>query len=123
MKARQCAPDISNFNQHRLIGWGDEYSHLSTAQWFHEATQREPLWMRASNVRLQIDAVVAGLGLGALPKFIADRYNLVEINANGFPSTDAEIWLLRSQASKDLPHVKTVASWIEKIVSANKSVL
>lgn len=123
LEARQCGPDISNFSQHRLIGWGDEYSHLGTAQWFRDATQHEPLWMRASNVRVQIDAVVAGLGLGALPKFIADRYKLVEINADEFPSTDAEIWLLRSQVSKDLPHVKSVAAWIEKIVSVNKNVL
>jgi len=77
--------------------------------------------LRTENLRLQIDAVVAGLGLAALPKIVGDHHNLVAINQSGAASFDSEIWLLRRQDTQDLPHVGKIASCIEEIVSNNKS--
>lgn len=113
--------ETSDFTDHNLIGLSEDFSHLGTAQWFRQATGHAPLWLRTANVRLQIDAVVAGLGMAALPKFIARHHGLVEINQTYASSLVSEIWLLRRNDTDDLAHIGKVADWIETIVGGYKS--
>ncbi len=120
LTGKRCSSDIDSFTGHNLIGWNEDFGHLGTAKWFRDATGHAPLWLRTANVRLQIDAVVAGLGMAALPKFVGSHHKLVQINQTYASSLDSEIWLLRSQDTLDLPHVDKLAGWIEKIVARNR---
>ena len=99
-----------------LIGWTDRLGYLPTARWFRDVTGQRPLWFQASNVRLQIDAVVAGLGATVLPKFIADAHGLVRIKALETEERASDIWLLRNQETQGLGDVDLVIEWIVKSI-------
>ena len=113
---RTCGSNINSFVDHNLIGWSDDFDNLGTPKWFREITGHAPLWMQTANVRLQIDAVVAGLGIAALPKCVGDHHQLVQIKTNTASDLSAEIWLLRRSDTLDLPHVGKCAHWLEAIV-------
>ena len=115
---RKCGPDIDSFADHNLIGWSDDFDHMGTSKWFRETTDHAPLWMQTANVRLQIDAVIAGLGIAALPKCVGDHHKLVPIKTNTVSSLSAEIWLLRRSDTLDLPQVSKCVHWIEAIVTS-----
>lgn len=117
---RKCGPEIDSFADHNLIGWNDDFDHMGTSKWFRETTGHAPLWMQTANVRLQIDTVVAGLGIAALPKFVGDHHQLVAIRTGKTSDIDAEIWLLRRSDTLDLPHVSKCAHWLEAIVKKKK---
>ncbi len=114
---RKCGPDIDSFADHSLIGWSDDFDHMGTSKWFRDTTDHAPLWMQTANVRLQIDAVVAGLGIAALPKFVGDHHQFVRVETKTASDLSAEIWLLRRSDTHDLPHVSKCAHWLEAIVA------
>lgn len=99
-----------------LVGWTDPMGYLPTASWFRQVTDHKPLSFQALNMRLQIDAIVCGLGVGALPKFVAETHGLVRVGEPDMIENDSEIWLLRSEETRDVTHIDTVVDWIETAV-------
>lgn len=113
----------ARLDQVDLVGWSDPMKYLSTASWFREVTGGRPLTFRASNVRLQIDAVISGMGASALPKFVADAHGLVRLGEGPATQTESHIWLLRSTETEQLGDVDLILGWIEESVTRNRKAL
>lgn len=104
------------------VGWTDRMGYLPTATWLQEVTNGKPLCFRGNNVRIQTDAVVAGLGAGALPRFVGEAHDLVRIEFDG-GIDESNIWLLRNEETDTLEHVSRVVDWIAQIIKNEKDVL
>ncbi|KAA1283509.1 LysR family transcriptional regulator [Alcaligenes faecalis] len=93
-----------------LIGWMENYSHLPPAQWIERALSGRPARLLTSSLAGQLAAASAGLGLAALPHFLARRSNLKCVLSE--LGLDQTIWLV---IHSDLIHsrrVRAVADFI-----------
>jgi DNA-binding transcriptional LysR family regulator len=112
--------DTDTLDPFDLIGWTEEKSYLPTAKWFDEITNRRTPLLRTTNLSLQIDAIVAGLGIGALPKTVAEEHSLARV---GQAKLTSDIWILRRAETEDMTAVTTVLDWVQQILKASKAQL
>jgi len=106
-------------SDHTFIGWSKEMRYLPLAKWFSELTENTELWLETSNYTAQFESVRAGLGIAALPKFIANKYSLKEAFV-GYKPLKSDLWLLRNTETSSYEHVRVVANYIENIISSEK---
>ncbi|MBY5935076.1 LysR family transcriptional regulator [Tateyamaria omphalii] len=107
---------------HRLIGFSSELGYLPLAQWLSSFNQTLTPWIRAQNLGAQLQATLNGLGICVLPRFAARTYGLKQVLSH-LPPHMSEIWLLRSQSTRDLVRVDVVADFLKSTIEANKELL
>lgn len=103
---------------HRIITWDTELSYLPLAKFLEDRRECPKPFIRAGNFNTQLQAVISGIGISALPKFIADASDLKRVfEFEDF--LDSEIWLIKNATSRKLSHVKIVADLISDIMHEN----
>uniref|UniRef100_A0A2A4YSQ0 LysR family transcriptional regulator n=1 Tax=OCS116 cluster bacterium TaxID=2030921 RepID=A0A2A4YSQ0_9PROT len=102
---------------HTLIGWNEGMRNLPLAKWFSELTAGSDLWLETSNFNLQLESVCAGIGIAALPKFVAEKFGLKRVFEDYQPLT-SDIWLMRSIETSSFEHVDIVLKHIENIIKS-----
>ncbi|WP_409525438.1 LysR family transcriptional regulator [Nitrincola sp. MINF-07-Sa-05] len=107
---------------HRIISWDTELSYLPLAQFMEDRPKNPKPYIRAGNFNTQLQAVKSGIGISALPKFIAESSGLRRVfEEEDF--LDSEIWLIKNATSRKLPHVNIVAEWISDVMHENAHLL
>jgi len=114
-----CSSDLSD---HFLIAWDKEMRHIPIAKWFYNKVGASKIWMTTSNFNSQLLAVTEGLGIAALPKFAAMKYDLVPL-LNDEPSLISEIFLMKNEESYQFKSVKLLADFIESIIQTKADTL
>jgi len=109
--AHGCPEKPSELRQHSLIGWNQTLAHMPLARWLDQLSGDQPLWMRTGNLEAQLKAVQAGLGIAALPAYIAEPLGLHRVLPQA-PAHRADIWLLRNLATQGLERVERVAEFL-----------
>jgi len=104
--------DLAN---HFLIGWDKEMEHLPIAKWFSDIVMGNKIWMKTSSLNSQLEAVVAGLGISALPKFVATKYNLTRVLPN-IPPLNTEIFLMKNTETASDESVSILAAYVENCI-------
>ncbi len=112
--------DQKKYGEIPFIGWIEAFQEMPLAKWLDHATNGAHLWMRMSSLNSQLVAVREGLGIGCLPKFIADQNGLIHI-LNDTPPLNSELWLMRNSETEDQPHVDAVMECIESALHDNRS--
>lgn len=74
---------------------------------------------RAATVQAQFDAVMAGVGLGVLPCFMARDTALVPILPDRITFTRA-YWLLMAEDDRDIARIRRVAAFIRETTQADQ---
>lgn len=110
----------AHLSKHFLIGWDKEFAYLPVAKWFMTVTENNKRWMTASNLKSQLDAVVSGLGIAALPKFVAEKYKLLQVFPEISP-LNSEVYILKNTETTGLESVNIVATHIEEIIRSQRS--
>ena len=89
----------------------------------HELVERFRVSFRATDAASMLDAVVAGLGIGVLPCFLAATSpDAVCIETVGPPEPEA-IWLVTRPDAARLERVRAVTAWLLEIFSRNTGTL
>ncbi|MGE8411395.1 MAG: LysR family transcriptional regulator [Pseudomonas sp.] len=104
-----------DLRRHSLIGWNETLAHMPLARWLDQLSGGQPLWMSTGNLEAQLQAVQAGLGIAALPTYIADPMGLHRVLPHT-PMHRADIWLLRNLATQGLDRVERVVALIDQVL-------
>lgn len=112
----------SDLTNHFLIGWDKEMDNLPLAKWCSSITKDNKYWMIAPNLNAQLEAVVSGLGIAALPNFVAVKYELVQLFPD-IPSFDTEIFLMKSMETESYKSVKILANCIENSIRSKETTI
>ncbi|MGC5700810.1 LysR family transcriptional regulator [Pseudomonas sp. NFXW11] len=113
--AHGCPQDVAQLCQHPLIGWNQDLAHLPLARWLDQLSGGQPLWMRTGNLQAQLQAVQAGLGIAALPVYIAESLGLHRVLTQ-IPAHRGEIWLLRNLATLGHERIDRVVEFLDQLL-------
>ncbi|NUU38747.1 LysR family transcriptional regulator [Pseudomonas sp. C2B4] len=105
--------------QDRVFVAYDESLDQSPQQvWLKEQAGDRPILLRSNDLNIQAIFVQAGSGIAALPSFLAERYSLLEAQAEG-PRLTRDVWLL---VHNDIRHIPSVQAVMGFLVSCFESI-
>ncbi|UMZ14279.1 LysR family transcriptional regulator [Pseudomonas sp. MPFS] len=114
-QAQGCPQAPEDLARHGLIGWNQALEHMPLARWLDQLSGGQPLWMSTANLQAQLQAVQAGLGIAALPAYIAEPLGLCRVLPD-VPAHRADIWLLRNLATQGQERVEHVVQFIDRVL-------
>ncbi|MBK5933704.1 LysR family transcriptional regulator [Rhodovulum imhoffii] len=121
LEAHTAAPDAAGYDTHDFVGWGEAQGHLGPAQWVERILQGRAPAVTTTSLSTQIAAVRAGLGLAALPHFLAREAGLTCID--GDLGLDQAIYLVVQSDLAQAARVEVVAHFLRNLVQGNKDML
>ncbi|MGB8664931.1 MAG: LysR family transcriptional regulator [Serratia inhibens] len=97
---------------HLRVGWDDTLQDLPLAQWLEEVIPGSKTCFTASSLRSQIEATTAGIGLAALPSFLAD--GLVPV---GQARLLQNIYLISHRDIRRVPRIHATIEFLRGVFS------
>jgi DNA-binding transcriptional LysR family regulator len=95
-----------------FIAFDQESDALPQQRWLLAHAGRRPIALRTNDLESQIAAVRAGVGVAALPSFLAARHpELVRITARGRPVA-REVWLVVHEDLRGAPSIRAVMDFL-----------
>lgn len=95
-----------------FIAFDEETGELPQQRWLLAHAGRRPIVLRTNDLECQISAVRAGVGVAALPTFLAPRHpELVRIPARRRPVT-CEVWLVVHEDLRCAPSIRAVMDFL-----------
>jgi DNA-binding transcriptional LysR family regulator len=112
---------ISDLRRHRLVGYVDEYAYASALDYGRELFADEPPAFQCASAVGQVEAVRAGLGLGVLHHFIADRFpDLRPVLPERI--TSRAYWIVEHEDSRGLGRIQAMHDFIVEAVEADRAI-
>lgn len=113
--ARHQAPvALTELAEHDFIGW-DEGDDVNAAAWLAAAIPESAVVYRSSSLINQLCAARVGIGLAALPCYLADTEPGLKRLLPPIPALTRELWLITHE---DLRHTARVRAFLEHIGEA-----
>lgn len=81
-----------------------------TVRWRRKQLPRVTPMLMLNSISMVVDAVVAGLGIAAIPIFLAERHAGLRALTEPLADCETEMWLLTHPESRHLRRIATVAS-------------
>jgi DNA-binding transcriptional LysR family regulator len=121
--ARHGLPDwASGAAGHRIVRVQDDLLDTPDGRWFADKAAQATPALLANSREVQVQGVIAGLGLGHLPCYLAaGRAGLVRIDA-GEPVV-REIWMGVHQDTRHAPRIAAVQAAIVEAIAASRTLL
>ncbi|GLK47678.1 transcriptional regulator [Brevundimonas intermedia] len=95
----------------RFILSDTDQADLPHQAWLAHYAGDRPVAIRSSDIHTQIAAARAGLGVAAIPHFMANRLDLAQVDAAAdVPSRT--IWLVVHEGVRKAPAVQAAAAWL-----------
>lgn len=101
------------------IGWPESHQHLPAARWITRMLRGRPCRLEANTLAAQVSAVLAGLGLGVLPHFMARKNGLHGVNPD--PGVDQPLWLVMHSDLAGSRRVRVVADHLIALFDEHKA--
>lgn len=101
------------------IGWPESHQHLPAARWITRMLRGRPCRLEANTLAAQVSAVLAGLGLGVLPHFMARKNGLHCVNPD--PGVDQPLWLVMHSDLAGSRRVRVVADHLIALFDEHKA--
>lgn len=121
LTARGRPGRMSDFAEHDVIGFARSDPPLGPVWWLSRAERPANIVLRAASAQARLAACRQGLGLAALPCYLADEVSrLVPV----FGPADVgafEIWLLTRNDLSQLAHVRAVMELLVETVKENRA--
>ena len=92
-------------------------------RWLLRAAAGRPFVLRANDLATIHEAARAGLGVAALPRFLADDDPMLTEIETAEPPVSREIWLLVHPDLRRSPRVRAVMDALVSIVERDRAVL
>lgn len=100
--------------QHRWLAPDDSLAHLPAARWLHATVPDDGLVFRANTLLALREAARAGLGVAALPCFMAAGDDGLLALGGALPALASELWLL---IHRDLRRVARVRVFMDAVAA------
>jgi DNA-binding transcriptional LysR family regulator len=106
-----------------FLGYDDSLGDVPQQRWLLRAAAGRPCVLRANDLATIHEATRAGLGVAALPRFLADDDPaLIEIETSE-PAVSREIWLIVHPDLRRSPRVRAVMDALVAMVERHRAVL
>lgn len=112
--------EVGDLHDHRLVGYVDEYAYSSALNYVRELYGDTPTTFQCASAIGQLEAVRAGLGLGVVHRFIAERHpELVPV----LPERQATraYWIVEHEDTRGLGRIRAVHDFIVQAIEADRS--
>ena len=106
-----------------FVGYDDHLDHTPQQRWLMSIAQGRPLVFRANDLASLHAATAAGMGLGALPRFMGDadaRLARLPFDAS---SAVRELWLAFHPDLRRSPRVRLVVDFLADVLRTSRHVL
>ncbi len=110
---------INNPDDGRWIGW-DDADGLYPGWTQDTEFARVPAWGAFLDLRLQLSAAKAGLGLAMLPCFIADREEKLVRATDRKPFPSRDVWILTHSDLRRTARVRAFMEFAEQVLRSHK---
>ncbi|SNT53718.1 DNA-binding transcriptional regulator, LysR family [Tardiphaga sp. OK246] len=116
-------PDLaSGATGHRIVRVQDDLLDTPDARWFADRTAGTRPVLLANNRDVQLRGVLAGLGIGHLPRYLAEGHpSLVRVGEP--PHLTREIWMGVHQDSRHAPRIVAVQNAISGAIEQSRALL
>lgn len=112
--------DIASLGDHPFVGYIDELIDLPDLRYFEQVAPNARTVFRSSSIAAQQAAVAAGLGLGVLHVFTAERDDrLIRLMADKI-EVMRSYWLICHADQQRLPRVRAVIDFLDKLVQDDR---
>ena len=120
--ARHGTPTtVADLRHHRLVGYVEEYAYAAALNYGRELLADAPTAFQCANAGGQVEAVRAGLGLGVLHHFIADRY--ADLRPVLPDRTASRVyWIVEHEDTRGLGRIRALHDFIVEAVEADRSI-
>jgi DNA-binding transcriptional LysR family regulator len=113
--------DREELAHHQLIGYRDAVAYVDAYRWTNDFSER--VAFRATDATSMLDAVVANLGIGVLPSFLAAHEpEAMNLKAVGPPAPET-IWLVSHPDTAKIARVRAVTRWLLELFAENADTL
>ncbi|HLS82835.1 MAG TPA: LysR family transcriptional regulator [Steroidobacter sp.] len=110
--------------EREYVGYDEALDHVRPQQWLFALARGRPLVFRSSELACLHQAVVAGIGLGVLPRFIGDQDSrLARVPVDNAASATHEVWLLLHPDLRRSRRVRAVVDYLAEAFRADLAVL
>lgn len=111
--------NIEALREHRFVGFIDDLLYDPRLRFLEEKYREITAVFRSSTIIAQMNAVVAGSGIGVLPYFMVHgEKDLVPVLPE--QSIDRRLWLQYSADSKQITRIRTTVDFITSQIRAEK---
>jgi DNA-binding transcriptional LysR family regulator len=111
--ARRGAPaTLDELGRHRIVGWGETALPVRAAAWLAETVPAAAVAYRTSSLVNQLTAAREGVGLAALPCYLADPEPGLRRVLGPVPELARELWLI---THRDLRRTARVRAFMESV--------
>ncbi len=115
--------DVDVCQQQDWVALGDNLSHLKVSRFVRAHVRPERLALRINTVLGLAEAVEAGIGIGPLPCFIADRRAGLVRLMDPDPDFAAGLWLLTHPDLRHAPRVRAFMDYMAGELGRRRSML
>ncbi|CAN5174433.1 LysR family transcriptional regulator [soil metagenome] len=107
---------------HRIVRVQDDLLDTPDGRWFAERTKLASPALLANSREVQIQGVMAGLGLGHLPCYLASSHaNLIRLDTG--PALTREIWMGVHRDTRHAPRIMAVQEVLVSAIARSKALL
>jgi DNA-binding transcriptional LysR family regulator len=107
---------------HRTVRVQDDLLDTPDGRWFSDRTAHAEPALLANSREVQLQGVMAGLGLGHLPCYLASHHaNLVRLETG--PPLTREIWMGVHRDTRHAPRILAVQEALVSAIAASKALL
>jgi len=105
--------------KHKIVGYIDDMVYAPELRYMDEFGDL-PVHFRSSSIIAQRQAIMAGTGIGVLPRFLAkDDPRLVPVLQDDYHITRS-IWLLSHEDTTNLARIRAVSEFLQNEARANR---
>jgi DNA-binding transcriptional LysR family regulator len=101
-----------------VIAFDEDLADIPEARWLARAFPAARVVLRSSTVAVQFAAARAGLGIAALPRYLAAGARELREVATPLPPPTRELWLIIHRDLRAVPRVRAVAEFLAEAVRA-----
>lgn len=122
--ARHGQPaDIPGLARCRVIGWGETALPVRAAEWLARSVPAAAVVYRTSSLINQLMAVKAGIGLAALPCYLADPEPDLTRVLGPLPELARELWLITHEDLKATARIRAFMEVVGEGLRARRALL
>jgi DNA-binding transcriptional LysR family regulator len=115
--------NVAALAQHRIVGWGETALPVRAAEWLAETVPVEAVVYRTSSLINQLMAVRAGIGLAALPCYLADPEPGLRRALGPLPDLARELWLITHEDLKATARIRAFMEVVGEGLRARRELL
>lgn len=110
-------------SEYDWLGFEDSLSHLRSARWMSANLPGERIVFRADSLLALRSAAEAGLGVTALPCYLADPIAALRRVTAPLPGMEGSLWLLTHRDLRRVTRIRTVLDFIADAFSKQRSLI